>query len=56
MDILGVKNISNMEKTFFYSCSQCKISLSKIDESFEEISELVAQVLLNIPALNISSI
>ena len=43
-------------KTYFYSCSQCKISSSKIDDSFEEISELVAQVLLNMPTLNISSI
>lgn len=43
-------------KTYFYSYLQGKICSSKIDDSFEEISELVASVLLNIPALNISSI
>ena len=41
---------------YYYSYLQNKISSSKIDESFEEISELVANVLLNIPALNINSI
>lgn len=41
---------------YYYSYLQNKIASSKIDDSFEEISELVASVLLNIPALQISSI
>lgn len=41
---------------YYYSYLQNKIASSKIDDSFEEISELVAQVLLNMPAFNINLI